>query len=79
MGDVTFIDASYNQIQVLRKELDAKLMELYAVDNSVYTENKLAYDTTIYTGLLFTVLATSILYFTFTKLWHLCIITPLRI
>jgi hypothetical protein len=63
-----YLKGKHDNIQVLRQELDSKLAELYAVDNSVYTENKMAHDATIYSGLLLTVLATSILFFAFSKI-----------
>lgn len=66
--DTQMLDSSFNEIQSLRSELDVKLKELYHLDNSVYSENKMSYDTTIYTGLLWTVLGTSMLYVVFTKL-----------
>lgn len=68
MQSLDEIDTSFSEIQSLRSELDAKLGELYHLDNSIYSENKMNYDTTIYTGLLWTVLGTSMLYYVFTKL-----------
>jgi len=61
------LDASYNKIQVLRQELDAKLKELYGTEDSIFQEEKMVYDANVYAGLLWTVLATSIIYYVFTK------------
>jgi predicted MPP superfamily phosphohydrolase len=69
-------DASYNYITStynndvlkLRSELDAKMKELYATPDSRIYEYKASYDTTMYVTILWTILATSGLYFVFTKL-----------
>jgi hypothetical protein len=52
----------------LRNELDSKLMELYNTDNTLYSDYKHTYDLTIYTGIIWTILATTGLYFIFAKL-----------
>jgi hypothetical protein len=52
----------------LRNELDSKLMELYNSDNTLYSDYKHTYDLTIYTGIIWTILATTGLYFIFAKL-----------
>jgi hypothetical protein len=57
-----------NRVIPLRKELDSKLVELYNTDNTLYSDYKRTYDLTIYTGILWTILATSGLYIIFTKL-----------
>lgn len=62
------IDASYNDIVYLRGQLDEKLGELYLTDNSILADDKLMYDTTIYTGVLWTVLATVTVYYLFVDL-----------
>jgi hypothetical protein len=59
---------NHNEILQLRARLDKELQELYTLNNSLTVENKIAYDTNIYTGLVWTILATSVLYFTFVKL-----------
>lgn len=69
-------DASYqqltktynNDILTLRNELDAKLMEIYSTEGSITSDIMKSYDATIYVGLLWTILATTGLYFVFTKL-----------
>jgi hypothetical protein len=58
----------YDEIQRLRPELDAKMEKLYDIDHSILSEDKNRYDITIYSGIIWTILATSIVYFTFTKL-----------
>lgn len=63
--DTTDIDGKYKQIHSLRNELDTKLRELYKLDNSIAFEDKVRFDTTMYSGLLWTVLATSLVYYTF--------------
>jgi hypothetical protein len=68
-------DASYNyllnthnDITKLRSELDSKLKELYEIPGSFVVDSKYEYDATMYSGIIFTILATSMLYFTFTRL-----------
>jgi len=69
-------DASYNYIKQtynndiikLRSDLDAKMKELYSTNDSLQAEYKTSFDSTILAGLLWTVLATSTVYFVFTKL-----------
>jgi hypothetical protein len=59
----------YNQKVIpLRNQLDSKLMELYNTDNTLYSDYKDTYDLTIYTGIIWTILATTGLYFIFAKL-----------
>lgn len=64
----TDIDESYNRIVNLRSQLDEKLSELYFAENSILTDDKLMYDTTIYTGVLWTILATVTVYYLFVDL-----------
>jgi hypothetical protein len=61
-------DISYNNLLKLRSELDGKLKELYYTNDSILSEDKYIFDTTIYTGVLWTILASSILYYIFTKI-----------
>lgn len=56
------------QILQLRAELDMKLRELYKMNASVGNAYKTYVDTTVYTNVLWTVLATSVVYFLFLKL-----------
>jgi hypothetical protein len=63
-----YIKNTYNtDITNLRYELDQKLNELYGKD-TILNDYKNNYDLTIYTGLIWTILATTGLYFVFTKL-----------
>jgi hypothetical protein len=57
-----------NQNIALRNDLDNKVAEILKVKNSYYGESKQHLDTTIYANIMWTVLATSILYFIFAKL-----------
>jgi hypothetical protein len=69
-------DASYqyikktykNDVVKVRNDLDMKMQELYGLEGTIRNEKQKQYDTTMYIGLLWTVLATSGLYFVFTKL-----------
>ena len=62
------IDSSFNNIKQIRTDLDHKMIEVLANDNSLFQENKMIYDSTVYTTLIWTILVTSIVYYTFTKL-----------
>jgi hypothetical protein len=68
-------DVSHNEIQKthnqnikLRQELDAKLKEIYATDDSIAAEHKRMFDGTVYTNLVWTILATSTLFYVFKHL-----------
>jgi hypothetical protein len=68
-------DSSYNYIinnfnvnNKVRYELDNKMRDLYRIDNSFYNDNKIKYDVTMYSGILWSVLASSLIYYVFTKL-----------
>ncbi len=52
----------------LRGDLDLKLKELFKTDDSKIHESKLIYDSTMYTGIAWTILATSCLYYVFVNL-----------
>jgi hypothetical protein len=71
----TVADASFNDIKAkhqnvtkLRGELDAKLKELYVTDDSLAYEQQRIFDGTIYTSLIWTVLATTTLFYVFKKI-----------
>jgi len=53
------------QIQKMRQELDTKLMELNDIQNSVFGSSKLQTDASIYVTILWTTLATAMIYYTF--------------
>ena len=57
-----------NDIKSNRNELDGKLKELYNIDGNLHQDSMLQYDSVMYTGILFSILATTVLYYTFTKL-----------
>jgi hypothetical protein len=71
----TAADASFNDIKTkhkhitqMRSELDAKLKELYVTDDSLAYEQHRIFDGTIYTSLIWTVLATTTLFYVFKKI-----------
>jgi hypothetical protein len=55
----------HQEIVKLREELDTKLMELNNVQNSMYGSSKLQTDASIYVTILWTTLATAMIYYTF--------------
>lgn len=59
------IKKTHKEIIPLRKELDAKLKELYATEDSMTYEQKRVFDGAVYTSLIWTVLATSTLFYVF--------------
>lgn len=64
----SYIKNTYNnEIIGLRSELDMKLKELNNNTDSISNEYKNRFDSTIYSGLMVTVLATSMIYYIFTK------------
>lgn len=68
VGTPANFDASYNSIKLKRAQLDQKLQELYNVDNSIPQLYQSQLDSTVYSGILWTVLATTLLYYIFIKL-----------
>ena len=62
------ITAKHKNIMQLRGELDAKLKELHVTEDSLAYEQKRIFDGTIYTSLIWTVLATTTLFYVFKKL-----------
>jgi len=74
-GDVV-IDGSHNYIMnnyrdniQQRQELDDKLKEVYKTKDSLYnSEYKTVYDATMMSGVLLTILASSLLYYSFSQL-----------
>jgi len=69
-AEATFNDitAKHKNIMQLRAELDAKLKELYVTEDSLAYEQKRIFDGTLYTSLIWTVLATTTLFYVFKKL-----------
>jgi translation initiation factor 6 (eIF-6) len=52
----------------LRSNLDMKMREIYGLNDTVIGDSIIMNDSALYSGILFTILATTILYYTFTKL-----------
>jgi hypothetical protein len=55
-------------VKKMRSELDMKMKEVYKIQDTIVNDSSLQYDSVMYTGVLFSILATSILYYTFTNL-----------
>jgi hypothetical protein len=62
------LDTTYKGIKDLRKHLDDQMQNLYEVKNSIPHMNRQQYDATIFTTILWTVLAIMVLYYVFMKL-----------
>lgn len=62
------IKQTHTYIKETRNDLDNKLKELNAVDNSVAKQSKIEYDSTIYFSMVWTTLAACIIYYSFTEL-----------
>jgi hypothetical protein len=68
-GDRTLNSTEYNtDIKTYRDDLDIKLRNLYNNRDGAMKNQKQQIDSTVYENILLTVLATSILYFTFIKI-----------
>ena len=68
-------DASFNELINMynkniktRNNLDLKLKEIYAADGSIQSEFKLNMDSSVYASIMWSVLATSLIYYVFVKL-----------
>jgi hypothetical protein len=59
---------NHKKISKLRNELDNKIQVLYNPEKSVNADYKKSFDATIYSGILISALATSILFYTFNQL-----------
>jgi sulfatase maturation enzyme AslB (radical SAM superfamily) len=76
LKDNVIIDGSHNYIMdnyrnniEQRRELDDKLKEVYKTKDSLYnSEYKTVYDATMFSGVLLTTLASSLLYYSFSQL-----------
>lgn len=62
------IKREYEQVVSLRADLDQKMKEILGTYDSVYANNKLEYDSAIYSSILWSVLATSLIYYVFVKM-----------
>ena len=62
------IIGDYDNVINLRRDLDMKVKQLYDPENSKIADFKYSYDSTIYSGIIVSALATSMLYYIFTEL-----------
>tara|TARA_Y100000022_G_C13209057_1_gene356623 strand:- start:109 stop:471 length:363 start_codon:yes stop_codon:yes gene_type:complete len=62
------IQQQHVNLQQMREEIHEDLMEIQKHKTSIYAEQKLAYDRTIYGTLMMTVIATCLIYFIFVEL-----------
>jgi hypothetical protein len=62
------IKERHNDILTMRQDLDIKLKDLYGTEDSIGNMHKQQLDSTIYTEILLTSLATALLYYIFTEL-----------
>ena len=62
------LKAKHANLQALRNKMDVQLAELYNVEGSIPNMYKNQMDSTIYASILWTVLATSMVYYIFTKM-----------
>lgn len=58
---------NHNKVTKLRNELDNKIQMLYNPEKSINADYKKSFDATIYSGILISALATSILFYTFNQ------------
>jgi hypothetical protein len=71
IADTSFnniIDTSYNLLREKRNDLDMRMKEILGNNQSILQEDQNYIDGSVYTTLLWTVLATSLIYYTFTKI-----------
>ena len=64
----TQIKTNYQKMANYRSQLDLKLQELYNDQHSLPNLQQAQVDSTVYAGILWTVLATSLLYYVFIKM-----------
>lgn len=60
--------SDYDKVLKIRNDLDMKVKQLYDPENSKIADFKHSYDSTIYSGIIISALATSMLYYIFTEL-----------
>jgi len=64
-----YIKTNYNNIVKERNDLEGKMKELYKSNDSLFNSDfRSKYDATMLTGIIWSVLAGCVLYYTFTKL-----------
>jgi hypothetical protein len=71
IADTSFnniMDTSYNMLKETRNDLDIRMKEILGNNQSISHESQNYIDGSVYTTLLWTVLATSLIYYTFTKI-----------
>jgi hypothetical protein len=61
------IENRYDSIVNLRQELDTKLSAIYKTKNSVASDSQLEFDSSVYKGILWSVLASSLLFYIFSR------------
>lgn len=66
--EYTNIQGLIKQIEYTRRDLDSKLLELKSGNGSKYGNSKLYLDSTVYTSILWTILATTLIFYVFKKL-----------
>jgi hypothetical protein len=62
------LQSNYQQLVSDRTQLDEDVQKLLAVDKTIIYENQNVLDSAVFTTLLWTILATSTLYYAFTKI-----------
>jgi hypothetical protein len=62
------VDTSYNTLLDQRKDLDAKLAELYGTDDGITNYYVNQYRATMFSKIMLTILVTSLVYYTFMKM-----------
>lgn len=67
-GIVREVDTRYTNVVNKRKELDENVRKIIGQENTPIYEKQAILDSAVYTTLLWTVLATSVLFYAFTKL-----------
>ena len=67
-NSITLRDISYNNLLTDRSDLDRKMKEILSLQGSMVNEHQNYVDGSVYTTLLWTVMATSLVYYVFTKI-----------
>jgi hypothetical protein len=68
LNNANILNNEYSKVTHKRNLLDTQMQEILGYQNSMRNEKQSIIDSAVYTTLLWTVLTTSILYYTFTKL-----------
>ena len=61
------LNSNYEEVVAYRNHLDQSAMKIMGLDNSLYEKQNIV-DSAVFTTLLWTALATSVLYYAFTKI-----------